>query len=253
MAIIDDVLVAAAGGRPSFDEWLDNHPNEVTPELAAALGVLAGQNIEKRELPRALHAYYAASRLLDKLGEPKQSLISSENVGQLLFSLATTPRQYATARGHVLNLVPDAEALGMRDRYVQLLVLAADCGYFAFEAAGSELEQTQWLEQSLKDLCNATSAIYGQEDIQASMPRFAGLTAVTFNRAASRDWAARGPDVANLLCALAAQAERWIPVPFVFQGDPERTRSTGIELARLSSMFGDAVLGARRRNCVKGI
>jgi hypothetical protein len=131
-----------------------------------------------------------------------------------------------------------ADDIGARDQAFKAATLAADCSFWASEAAAPQ-ESDDLLLQTLRDIVAASEVAH--DDGGADFERYVSLLAAAANTAMSRIWSdEREAEVNELLRQLAEVSDRTIPVDYRYRqiGDAEKTANTASILTALADGYG---------------
>jgi hypothetical protein len=242
---VEELIRSAADG--TIGAVLDD-PANLTPELAGEARAAFVQAAAAGEPDVALAAVIAASMMWLRLGDRQQAAVNYVDWQQLEYMRADTPAEYATAREGLQRAVAMADELGDRDQAFKAGGIAADCSFWASEAATAPGEKDEWLLHAMRDLLalqpSVDIALQPSVDSErrADYERFVSLLAAVATRAMSTFWSQpTRTEATDLLRQLAHLADATVPVDFSYQlaGDPSKTAATARVLARLVDEHGD--------------
>jgi hypothetical protein len=173
-----------------------------------------------------------------RLGNGEESIRNYIDWQQMDYMRAETPAAYAEVRELLLRGREMAEQIGSRDQAFKAAGLAADCSFWASDAARPP-ESHDLLLQALRDIIAASEL--ADPAGKADYERYVSLLAAAATTAMGTVWPEqREPEAQSLLRRLAAASDQTIPVEFRYEqvGDPVKTANTASILTALADGYG---------------
>lgn len=237
-SLLTQLLQSATQGPAALEKSLEQNKDKITPELASTARQKFNQAISEQDGGTAMFAAIVASRLYGRLGDRFNELRNQIDFAQMRYMGAQTVDEYTQVRKQALQLTEVAKSLPSIPLTFETLTLAADCAFWASEAA-SGLESDDWLVTTLEDLGNAIEHA-DQVKHDRVFEKFVSLLAAAVDNGMSKVFLdASQSKVDGLLRRLAPAAENAIPVDFEFQGNVEKTAQVATVLTELADRYGN--------------
>jgi len=198
----DSILGRLCASYLRGPDFLDQALNQLREELTFELADKASQNsvkaIQEGDANKALALSTISSRVFNLLGRREEAFTALTNFFNILFMLAQTEKAYADIYLPLTEiLASNPYGQGEPSTGLRAWVLAADCAFFACEAAADDARKKHWLEAALTSLMEAARFL-NASDAAAFHPQYASIAVAVYRRCLSKDWLGEPWAAANL-------------------------------------------------------
>lgn len=229
-----------ATAQGELSQALDAQPDLVQAETAEQARTDFQEANEAGRPDIAYLAAMTAAFIHLRLGLREPALTDRFNAAQALFMIAEEPPAYDEARAEALQVGALALEFGTAGLPFRCWVLAADCAWFACEAAGSDKVR---LIQAIRDCADAllwAGRLTDAPEQDGWLERLASLTGAVAAQAMATVWPDEQLLETNTLLRRLARDSENLPVELAFEstGGADKAAQVSAMLADLESRYG---------------
>jgi hypothetical protein len=222
-------------GDDQLGQALVQYRNELTPELAAKVSDEYMSAMQRRDLGGAFAAASIASRIYNFIGLREDAFNSLIDSFYVLYLRAETVKAYTDINIAIRNLLAgDPYGEGSPLTALRALNLAADCGFFACEAATDAEVKKQCLQAALAALVEGTK--YVGPSTSDLIPGYAGTAVAVYQRCVGNGWVGE-PWAVTPLTAVAVKLDNAVPGKVTYTGDDAKASKIDAVRTEMSAVF----------------
>ena len=234
-------------GPDKLGETLAQLRGELTPDLAQQALRDYHAAVGRQDADGAIAAATIASRIFNFIGHREDAFNALVDYFYVLFMLAETEAAYAdvyTALRQVLAGDPYGEGSPLTG--LRALMLAADGGFFACEAAADEARKKHWLQAALESLEDGAKYLGGAGTAEL-IPSYASTAVAVYRRCVKNGWVGEAWAAARL-AAVTQALDRAAPGKVSYPGDIAKTANIDEARAEMSGLYNRGAYAGERRS-----
>lgn len=227
-------------GLDALGQALGQFRSELTADLAKMALDRYSAAVDRQDADGAIASATIASRIFNFIGRREDAFNALVDYFYVLFLLAQTEKAYAdihTALRQVLAQKPYDN--GAPETGLRALMLCADCGFFACEAAAADADKQHWLQAALQSLQDASQYL-ALTRAPILIQGYASTAVAVYRRSLSRGWTGE-PWAAPGLPAVTAALDRDVPGKVIYPGNDSKTANIDEGRAEMSAAYNHGV------------
>lgn len=243
--LLDLLYAAFPKGPDALGQALAQFRAELTPELGKMAHDRYLDAANRQDAGGAIASATIASRIYNFIGRREDAFNALVDYFYVLYLLAQTEKAYAdihTALTSVLAQKPYEN--GSPETAMRALILCADCGFFACEAAAEDAARQHWLGAALESLRNGSQYLAVRE-APVLLQGYASTAVAVFRRCVSAGWTGE-PWAAPGLAAVTAALDRNVPGKVIYPGNDSKTANIDKGRAEMSAAFNHGAYRGER-------
>jgi hypothetical protein len=232
-------------GPDALGQALVQFRPDLTPELAEQASRQYCAAMRRQDPGQAIAASTIASRIFNFLGRREEAFNALVDNFSVFYMLAQTEKAYAdinTALRQVLS--SDRYGNGSSLTALRAWVLAADCAFFACEAATDETSKQYWLQTALDSLLHGATYL-ADENTSVLIPNYLSTTVAVYRRCLNSGWVGKAWAAAGL-AHLTAALDLTVPCKVDYPGKDAKTANVDDARVEMSAIYNHGAYASDR-------